>query len=188
MSIDGNKHISLKKFKLLPKVVVSEPDSKTIQSEKLSQYSLETVPGSTAVYIGQEAIFECSGPSGSNMRIQWWEWTSQPNKQPQLISDQDLLVRHPNVNKYDIQQPDNDTYNLIIHNVQLSDVGTYTCLDAALGPPCSNISDDQRGSIASAELVVLSMCVYLTTIYFPHSWLCLMCIQNAAFFSPYSLI
>ena len=70
-----------------------------------------------------------------------------------MISDRGLLVEHPWNSKYDIQIPSSDTYYLVVRAVQLSDVGRYTCVNAAGGPPCGAGNTANR---ASADLSVIS--------------------------------
>ena len=115
---------------------------------------LQTRPINTAVYAGDNATFYCSSQPGSGARIQWWEWTSSST--PQLISDQDLFTRHPNGNRYQIEHPDNESYNLRMTDVEVGDAGSYSCVDAGFGPPCVNASAEQSGNRASANLIVFS--------------------------------
>ena len=147
----------LKRFKFRPdeiksrKQVISDPE--VLSDPEVGTRSLVVTPVNTAVYTGDDAIFRCSAPYGSNARIQWWEWASSGNTQPQMISDRGLLVEHPWSSKYDIQIPSSDTYYLVVRAVQLSDVGRYTCVNAAGGPPCGTGNTANR---ASADLSVIS--------------------------------
>ena len=119
---------------------------------EVETHALLETPVNTALYSGAVATFHCSS-NGSNARIQWWEWASSGDTQPQMISDQGVLVNHPWRSKYEIKKPSSKAHYLVIRDVQYSDAGRYTCVDAAGGPPCGN---GNRTSMASADLTVIS--------------------------------
>ena len=92
---------------------------------------IESIPRHTLVKKSGRARLNCSRISGSDHRIQWW--VSINNTSPTLISDGDILLDHFNQSRYEIEQLDEDTFSLVIEDVQISDAGTYICYDGTMG-------------------------------------------------------
>ena len=82
---------------------------------------------------GSDVTLNCSAPCPL-CHIQWWEWVSSPINVPLLISDRELVAPVSNYARYSIVQSGNSSFNLLIHSVQLSDAGTFTCFDPAVDP------------------------------------------------------
>lgn len=99
-----------------------------IAKEIPTQHSLATLPINTAVLQGQNVTLQCSAVNGSGYRVQWWEYAY--NSGGNLISDGNAIGSHPQAARYAILQPDSDTFNLFIMNVQATDGGLYRCKDA----------------------------------------------------------
>ena len=121
---------------------------------------IENIPRHTLVKKSGRALLNCSRISGSDHRIQWW--VSINNTSPSLISDGDVLLDHFNLSRYKIEQPDEDAFNLVIEDVQISDAGTYICYDGTMGGSPRMVTNQKDGfklrdtvGEAEAELIVI---------------------------------
>ena len=86
--------------------------------------------------MGQNITLFCSLLSDANSLLEWIEYISTPDGRRISIND---IVQHPDSVKYTIS----GTYNLVIYNVSLNDVGTYACYD------------DWTNAYAYAELLLI---------------------------------
>ena len=148
-------------FKLLP--------NHTKLNDKVAKVEpmIENIPRHTLVKRNGKARLNCSCYPGSDHRIQWW--VSINNTPPSLISDGDILLNHLNRPRYEIEQPDLDTYNLVIQDVQILDAGTYVCYDRTMGGSPRMVNDPQEDlklkdnvGEAKAELIVIGTYNVLT--------------------------
>jgi hypothetical protein len=89
--------------------------------------SLDVGPDNFAVDQGDTVVLECAGTPGSGYRVQWTEYAY--SSQGTLISENGLILDHPQKDRYQILQPTSDTFNLQISNIQNADGGTYVCQD-----------------------------------------------------------
>jgi hypothetical protein len=102
------------------------------RADKPNPHDLDQVPDNIAVYEGEDVVLTCAGLTNADIesgyRVMWYEFITLPQGNP--ISDgNQVLPGHPNADRYSIEQPTADTFNLKITNVQGSDGGTYVCQD-----------------------------------------------------------
>lgn len=103
------------------------PQPKTHFVKLNGQKSLEVGPENVAVDIGDTVVLECAGTSGSGYRVQWTEYAY--SSQGTLISENNIILDHPQKDRYALIQPTTDTFNLQISDVVAADGGTYVCQD-----------------------------------------------------------
>jgi len=129
------------KYKAIPQYVQpANPSSRT----------LAVFPSNIHAIVGDTVILTCVAlepPPAS--RINWYEFVTMGEFNPQLISDNNFIVpSHPNSARYTVIQESPTMFSLQIRNVTLADGGTYVCLNANSGPPFA-----YRGQ---AELITLA--------------------------------
>ena len=148
-------------FKLLPNHTLTHREDMAIQVEPM----IDNIPRHTLVKKADKAQLNCSRISGSDHRIQWW--MSINNTSPSLISDGDILLDHFNQSRYKIEQPDKNTFNLVVEDVQISDAGTYICYDGTMGGSPRMVTNQKDGfklrdtvGEAKAELIVIGIIIF----------------------------
>ena len=91
------------------------------------QKSLDVGPDNVAVDIGDTVVLECAGTPDSGYRVQWTEYAY--SSQGTLISENNIILDHPQKARYALLQPTSDTFNLQISDIVAADGGTYVCQD-----------------------------------------------------------
>jgi len=86
------------------------------------------------VEIGSSAVLTCgvANPEVSHS-LQWHEYAY--NEGGSLISDNGVIMGHPEAERYEIITTTPGHYDLQISDVRLADGGTYVCIDLQTGPP-----------------------------------------------------
>lgn len=101
---------------------------------EINTHSLTILPINVAAYEGRDVTLICEVADPAASRIHWWEFVTNSNGQ--MISDGGVILpSHPNAIRYTIERTTPNTFNLIVHDVNLADGGTYVCLDGNSGPP-----------------------------------------------------
>jgi len=120
-------------------------------------------PLSQSVYVGDEALFQCSPKNG--LAPDWFfkRATSTDDDEPLLVSSEGS--GHTDFgNKYSvasfIKRPghlaEQKEFNLVIHDVTLSDAGEYTCVDILFNNNASATLTVLKHPVKGNDTVVVS--------------------------------
>ena len=124
------------------------PNSLEARAAAAGRKAVSERPRNVAVTAGETVVLRCvvDRPPPAT-RVMWVEYASQALGS--AISDNDVVLAHPNRDRYRIVDETSTAFHLEIRDVQLNDGGQYGCMDLLDGPP-----NTYRGQ---AELIVIGL-------------------------------
>ena len=111
------------------------------------------LPQNLAALAGDDVTITCWAANSSiHARVQWSEYAYLTDGYPNLISDNEYVLGHPQAARYSIVHDEPNQYDLRIKNITLADGGKYSCREVlAVSNEITHID---------AELVVIRECFW----------------------------